>query len=56
MTSIKVCVRLLEPDASRSPIISIRRPWLVPVPDTPRHEPEPTLAERVFLFLDQRSA
>lgn len=55
MTSIKVFVRRLEPDGTRSPI-SIRRPGLVTIPDRPHHEDESTLAERVFQFLDQRSA
>jgi hypothetical protein len=55
MISIKVFVRPLEPDSTRSPI-SIKRPRLIGAPDTTRHEHEPTLAERVFLFLDQRSA
>ena len=55
MTSIKVFVRPLEPDATRSPI-SIKRPRLVGAPDSPDHQQETTLAERVFLFLDQRSA
>jgi hypothetical protein len=55
MTSIKVFVRRLEPDSTRSPI-PIRRPTLVAVPNRPHPEDEPTLAERVFQFLDQRSA
>ncbi|HVT97883.1 MAG TPA: hypothetical protein VHE33_10265 [Acidobacteriaceae bacterium] len=55
MTSIKVFVRNLEPDRARPPI-SIQRPRLVPAPDSPDHEEEPTLAERVFHFLDRRSA
>ncbi len=56
MTSIKVFVRNLEPDRARSPI-SIQRPRLVgsPEPNADRDQ-EPTLADRVFLFLDQRSA
>jgi hypothetical protein len=56
MTSVTVFVHRLEPDGTRSPI-SIRRPWRVGAPDRiPVHEEEQTLAERVFLFLDQRSA
>jgi hypothetical protein len=55
MTSIKVFVRRLEPDGTRSPI-SIRRPRPVATPNPPDDEEEPTLAERVFQFLDQRSA
>jgi hypothetical protein len=55
MTSITVFVSRLEPDGMRSPI-SIRRPRLVTIPDRPHDEDEPTLAERVFQFLDQRSA
>jgi len=55
MTSIKVFVRRLEPDGTRSPI-SIRRPGPLGSPDPSHHQEEPTLAERVFQFLDQRSA
>jgi hypothetical protein len=55
MTSMKVFVRRLEPDSTRPPI-SIRRPRLIPVPENPDHQEESTLAERVFQFLDQRSA
>lgn len=55
MTSIKVFVRPLELGSTRTPI-SIQRPRLVPAPDRPRQEEEPTLAERVLQFLDQRSA
>ena len=55
MTSIKVVVRRLEPDGTRVPI-SIQRPRLVPPPNRPHHEEEPTLADRVFQFLDRRSA
>jgi hypothetical protein len=53
MTSIKVIVRWLEPDGTRPPI-SIRRPRLVP--DRPDRNQQPTLADRVFQFLNQRSA
>jgi hypothetical protein len=55
MTSIKVFVHRLEPDGTRSPI-PIRQPRPVAPPDPPHYEEEPTLAERVFQFLDQRSA
>ncbi len=56
MTTIKVFVRNLEPDRARSPI-SIQRPRLVGSPEYDAdRDHEQTLAERVFLFLDQRSA
>lgn len=57
MTSIKVIVRRLEPDGTLR-LISVHRPRLVGAPEETPHEPEncETLAERVFLFLDQRSA
>lgn len=56
MTSIRVFVRRLEPDGTRPPI-SIQRPRLVGAPNRPpREKEEPTLTDRVFQFLDQRSA
>jgi hypothetical protein len=55
MTSLKVFVRPLESDATRSPI-SIRRPRPAAVPDRQHLEEERTLTERIFQFLDQRSA
>lgn len=57
MTSITVIVRRLEPDGTLR-LIPVQRPRLVEAPEETPHEPESyeTLAERVFLFLDQRSA
>ncbi len=55
MTAIKVLVLRLEPDGTPTPI-SIRRPASVGSPDPSHPQEEPTLAERVFQFLDQRSA
>ena len=55
MTSIKVFVRPLDLGSARPPI-SIRQPRLVAVPDRSDRADEPTLADRVFQFLDRRSA
>jgi len=55
MTSIKVFVRPLEPGSDRIPI-PFRRQGIAAAPAHPDASEEPTLAERVFQFLDQRSA
>jgi hypothetical protein len=57
MTSIKVVVRRLEPDGSLC-LVYPRRPALVVTPPlkASQSEDQNTLTERVFLFLDQRSA
>jgi hypothetical protein len=56
MTLIKVLARRLELESAR-PAISIQRPRLVgSAQNDAGHDEEQPLADRVFLFLDQRSA
>jgi hypothetical protein len=63
MTSITIVVRRREPDGTRTPISAKQFMIVGPTENSARSvhsaeysEDEKTLAERVFLFLDQRGA